>query len=255
MTRASSSSNPQERRLPPPRCVSSTPRSALRNSTSRCAAGIRSSARASSASPLMLSTLRRGLGHRPDFRIDPVVRSFLDRCTVGRFVPCKSHAQRIEQIAFESAQGPRQGLASRQLFANARVQVENRLGCVIARRQLEQQFVDVEGRHQRVAGQLRRHVERLGLDQPSQFAARQVVDADELQWLQRCAQGVSLGRGEASGNQADATVFAGQQFDDDTGLAPWPDMQNKSRLPFDAHGRASAHGRQDAGVGRRAWTR
>src|SRR3546814_16766747 len=94
-------------------------------------------------------------------------------------------AERFEQVALEAAQRPRQGGAFAQAFAHLPEQFVQPGVRVLARRQPQRQFADIEGGKPGLPGQPRRRLDRLGRAQLRQLTALPAVEAAVLPWLQR----------------------------------------------------------------------
>src|SRR3546814_2699798 len=102
---------------------------------------------------------------------------------------CRSaEAERFEQVALEAAQRPRQGGAFAQAFAHLSVEFVQPGVRVLARRQPQRQFADIEGGKPGLPGQPRRRIDRLGRAQLRQFRSEE--HTSELQSLMRISYAV-----------------------------------------------------------------
>ncbi|KAG1452853.1 hypothetical protein G6F57_015859 [Rhizopus arrhizus] len=131
---------------------------------------------------------------RPFLRVHRIARSRVARLAVAGAVQFETQAQRGQQFAFETTQGPGQAGTDRQPRARLTVGELQLRQRVQARAQAQGQFTHVATGHQSLADQSRRSIQRLGSAQLRQLAALLGAETDPLQRLQGGAQHLPLRR-------------------------------------------------------------
>ena len=172
---------------------------------------------------------------RPVFGIQPIARRRVDGGAVAVTVPGETDAQRFEQIAFEPPQRPRERQLQPEPRAGFAVDRVEDAGAVVARRQPQHQFVEIEAGQHHIAVQTRRFVDGFRRRQLRQLAALHAVEADVLQRLQRGAQLLFLRPMHAARDQTHTAMLVGEHFHQQAGLAPGAGVEDESGLGGVAH--------------------
>src|SRR3546814_11431177 len=99
--------------------------------------------------------------------VQAIARGRVDRTAIAVLRQVEAEAERFEQVALEAAQRPRQGGAFAQAFAHLSVEFVQPGVRVLARRQPQRQFADIEGGKLGRPGQPRRRIDRLEIGRAS----------------------------------------------------------------------------------------
>ena len=135
----------------------------------------------------------------------------------------------LQELLLEAPQGDRMLAAIAELVERGAVDFEELFMRVVAREQLQHEFVQIKTAQQAAAFQLRQPALPFRLVQRAQFAFAAPGQQERLECEQHAAQHRSR-TARAARNQRDAAVIAGEHLDDQAGFTKWVTMQHEGGL-------------------------